>query len=301
MKDKLYTPLTVVLISTTLSVLSFLLYSTFFTITDYKQGLLSAIFFPAIISLPISLYTTRNHKKLIAQKKELENLNELNNKLFSVIAHDIRGPIAIIKGFVEILIEEKNNTASNEKHLETISRRIDHLLLFLNDLLNWSKNQIDTSTAAATLFKSKDIINDVLETYDGVRVSKNIHLNLEIDNKEIYFDKNTYAFVLRNIFHNAIKFTPKDGTISINTIEINNEIHTIIKDNGIGISAENINKIKNSKEWFTTMGTENETGTGFGIKTSIQYLHQQNGNLLIESEEGQGTKMSIILPKVQSN
>jgi signal transduction histidine kinase len=131
--------------------------------------------------------------------------------------------------------------------------------------------------------------------YDAIRMNKKIHLKLgQLDN-DIYIDKETYGFVLRNLYHNAIKFTQENGHISIETKEIDGNIHTIIEDDGIGI--DSIHKITDSKEWFTTKGTFNEVGTGLGLKASIQYLNIKKGTLLIENSKPKGTRVTIIIPK----
>lgn len=297
LKEKLYNPWVVVTLSVSVSILVYLIIGSIVDIPAYELGLALSTIIPFIVALPISIVMTRYHKKINQQKEELQRLDLINKKLFSVIAHDIRSPIATLKGFINVIVDEDMEMEEGKAYLNKITRRIDNLLVFLNDLLQWSKRQIDKKPIEFTLIESREVIRPILELYNEILERKDIQLNLGKVNQQIYADKDTYSFVVRNIYQNAIKFTPKRGTISISVEEKENEIHTIIEDNGIGISAENLDKLLNSDEWFSTAGTLDEKGTGLGIKTCIQYLKAQNGELLIDSQIGSGTKISIVLPK----
>lgn len=120
-------------------------------------------------------------------------------------------------------------------------------------------------------------------------------------NHPIYGDRGCYSFIIRNVLQNAIKFTPQRGTITVNMIEKENRTITIIEDNGIGISEENLTKILAGNEWISTPGTENEKGTGFGLKAASKYIELQNGSFNIESIPGEGSKVIIDLPRNSSN
>lgn len=297
--EKVYNPYIVVVFSVTSSVLIYCLYNFFFPLGNFERGMFLAVVIPAVVSFPISFISLRHHKKIYEQKIELEKLNQLNNKLFSIIGHDIRGPLSVVKGYVEILQDVQKNIFAKEdqKYLINLSKRVDHLLLFLNDLLNWSQNQISDTPIKSILFDTKEVIEACIELFEDVKDSKQITLELQISEITITSDMEAYAFVIRNILFNALKFTSTGGTIKIHTFISNDAFHTIIEDNGIGINTENLEIIKNAKEWFSTKGTNNELGTGFGLKTSIQYLELQKGKLKIESNLNKGTKVTIILPK----
>jgi signal transduction histidine kinase len=266
---------------------------------DFYYGLTKSIIFPFAISLPISIFTTKYHKKTLIQKQELEQLNELNNKLISIIAHDIRSPLSIVNGFVEIMHKEVDNENTEKLHtrLDNISGRIDNLLIFLNDLLKWSKNQIHLAPVQMTSFKTVENFTKIIQTFEELQKEKKIITTTNIQVKQLFADKEIYSFILRNIYHNALKFSHKGGSINIDLLEIESEIHTIITDNGVGITEANIAKIRNEKQWFSTIGTDNESGTGLGIKTILQYLKICNGQLVIDSKLNSGTSIKIILPK----
>jgi signal transduction histidine kinase len=296
--ENFYKPSIIVSFSTICSVCLFFIVECFFPSENFYKALALAIGMPIAISFPISLVSSKHHKKIYDQKLELEKLNKLNNKLFSIIAHDIRGPLSIIKGYVEILqdVQEKNLAKEDQKYLINLSRRVDHLLLFLNDLLQWSKNQITESPINPVIFNSKTVIDESIQIYDEIKINKNITINANLLDIDILSDKEAYAFIVRNIIYNALKFTTTDGVIGVHTFHTHKEFHTIIKDNGVGISDKNLKKIMTSKEWFSTNGTNKETGTGFGIKTCIHFLNLQDGKLEIESTPNKGSKITVILP-----
>ncbi|WP_139957641.1 sensor histidine kinase [Flavicella sediminum] len=295
---KFYRPYIVSLFSIIASLIIYNVFHYFFHLVNYNQGLYLAIGAPFIVSFPISLIAQKHLNKIYQQKIELEKLNELNNKLFSIIAHDIRGPLSIVKGYVEILQDVQKNLFAKEdlKYLQNLSNKVNHLLLFLDDLLQWSKNQIDNSPVIPTEFNLKELIMNSIEIYEETRISKNQELETQITDFRITTDKEALGFTLRNLYYNAIKFTPKGGHIYFYTQKTEKEIRISIEDNGIGISDAHLDTITKSKEWFSTQGTNNEVGTGFGIKTSIQYLELQNGKLEIETSLKKGTKVTVVLP-----
>lgn len=295
--EKYYNPYVVVVFSVLSSIIIYLIICTIIPYYDFI-GLILSILIPTLVSFPISFFMMRHHKKTFRQKIELEKLNKLNNKLFSIIAHDIKGPLSIVKGYVEILQDAQKNLFAKEdlKYLVNLSSRVDNLLLFLDDLLKWSKNQISDKPLLYIPINAKAEIESIIALYEDVLLVKNISVEKNLMDTEIYSDKEAYGFIIRNLFYNAIKFSPKGGKICVDLHIKDNHVYTVVKDNGIGISEENLKKIKESDEWYSTNGTNNELGTGFGIKTSIQYLNLLNGKFSIESALKKGTVVTVILP-----
>ncbi len=297
LKERLYNPFVVVFLSVTISVMVFYIVTLFIAMEDYTFGLTLSIVIPILASYPISLIMVRHHRKIVSQRQELERLDKINKKLFALISHDIRSPIASLKGVVDLLISEDLDVDEGKIHFNSVSDKIENLLEFLNNLLTWSKMQIENKTLEPKLFNSEEVIESILELYDELRTSKGVLLTKGNISSNVYADKESYAFIVRNLLHNAIKFTEKNQNISVSTEVLNDKVHTIIEDNGIGIDKDRIDKLINNQEWLSTSGTSDEVGTGLGIQTSIQYLKKQNGELRIDSEVGKGTKMTIILPE----
>lgn len=297
-REDYYTPFIIVAVSVLSSIVIFFIINAFYPHKEYYLSLIKAIIIPIVISLPITIFTTRYHKKIFSQKTELEQLNQINNKLISIIAHDIRSPLSIVQGFIEIIHDDlnKNNTDKIHNKLDTISTRIDGLLLFLNDLIKWSKNQIHVAPVTMASFSTSSVISKITNTYLELQKQKNINTTVNLGIDELLSDKEIYSFIVRNLYHNALKFTNESGSVEIQIKKIGKQIYTIVKDNGVGIKGEDIDKIKDNKQWFTTPGTSNEKGTGLGIKTILQYLKICNGELLIESVVNKGTTITVILP-----
>lgn len=297
MKERLYRPLTFVVMAVIISVLTFLLISTIVEIEDFRSTLILSIVIPIAVSLPMSIMFLRYLKQIREQKIALEKLDSTNKKIFSLLSHDIRNPLATLKGMVYLLVNDTLEMEEGKRHLNQLSTKIDSVLDFLDDLLLWSKKQTEDKPIEPALFKCKEVLKPSYELLDDLRKAKHIQLEIgDLDNN-IYTDKNIYAFVFRNVYHNAIKFTPEHGKIEINTEVKGDNIHTLIKDSGVGIAPEDIQKIYDEGNWFTTEGTANEEGTGFGLSSCINYLKEHDGELLIESEQGKGTTMSIVLPQ----
>ena len=298
--NRLYKPYVVVIMSVAISVTIYLTISAIIDIPAFDIGLVLSIGIPMAVSLPISVVMLNYLKKIELQKIELEKLNSTNKKLFSLLSHDIRSPMLSLKGMVDIVISGHLSMEDSKVHFEKLSTNINNVLKFLNDLLEWSQKQAENKILDCTLLKCEEIIMSTTELLDEVRNAKNIQLELGDMQNTVYANRDSYALALRNIFHNAIKFTPKNGKIEIYTEQKGDEVHTVIQDSGAGVSKENIEKILNEGKWFTQKGTSGELGTGFGISTCIEYLKKNNGELLIESELNHGTKISIVLPNTST-
>lgn len=296
-KIRLSNPVIMVSSATLGSILIFLIIHSIFLTDFFIGGLILSTVIPFLASLPTAIIINRYIKKIEKQKNELERLDSTNKKLFSLIAHDVRSPMASLKGWVDLLIDGNLELEESKKYLKQISVKTDNLLELLKNLLIWSKRQIENKPPVFILFNTNEVINKTLILLEIIYTSKEITLKTCNLNSNIYTDKDMYAFILRNILHNAIKFTPTNGIIEIYTEIKNNEVHTVINDSGVGISHEDIEKIRDKNTSFTKMGTANETGTGFGISTCIYYLNKMKGRLLIESEVNKGTKMTIVLPQ----
>ncbi len=298
---KLFSPWKVTVISVAVSVIIYYLLSIISGEEILVFGVIMSTIIPAVVAYPVSAILIGYHKKVAAQNLELERLNELNNKLFSIIAHDIRSPISGVHGILELLKMDALSEKEFKKYLDDLSFTIDALIQFLNDILQWSKQQIDNKKISRSVFETQSVWDQIIAIYKHNLGAKEIRLQMRNLNGKIYADEGSYSFIVRNILHNAIKFTPKRGTISITIEETENHTHTIIEDSGIGINTDNLDKILYSKEWVSTPGTDNEKGTGFGLKASAKYVEMLNGSLKIESEANKGTRVTVTLPKEKTH
>lgn len=294
--EKIDKPYLVVVASVVLSVTTLLIVSMIIDIGNIKIAFSLAVIVPAIVSSPIAVVLVGYIQKIKKQREELIKLDDINKKLFSLIAHDIRSPISNLKNMMDLIINGHIDKKEEEKYLGLLSVKTENLLVFLSDLLKWSQDQITNKPPELELFQVLETINSIGDLHEDLLTKKNIKFVLENLNNTVYADQQNYAFVVRNIIHNAIKFTPINGEIVVSTALKHSNVHTIIKDSGVGMSGDDIKNLLDREKWFTQTGTQNEVGTGFGINTCIEYLEKNNGRLLIESKPGNGTTVTVILP-----
>ena len=219
-----------------------------------------------------------------------------NKKLFSVISHDIRSPIGSLRNLLTIINDDTLSIEDSKRHFHDISNNIDQLLDFLNDLLIWSKNQIENKPIENVAFNCKEVIEPVFDMLETAVSIKNIQLIKGNIDQYAYCDKEVYSFIFRNILHNAIKFSSNGGVVEVYTMVKNDKLQTVVRDAGIGISDEELTKILDDDIWYTKKGTNNEAGTGFGLSTCAKYLAENNGSLKITSKVGIGTKVTFEFP-----
>ena len=252
---------------------------------------------PASISYPVTYLHNRLYKEIEVQRIELERLNLLNQELFSTISHDIRSPLTGITLLLEMIKTNRFDLKDIDALFDELSLSIDHIVRFLDELLEWSKSQIDKKPLIPELIETKPLIESTCLLYQRVILMKELDLQIDSISEFMMADKGSYLFSLRNVLQNSIKFTPKGGSIHINVSTSNGDVITTIKDSGIGISKAKIERILSRTDYESSSGTNNEKGVGFGLQASISYLKKQNGRLQIESDENKGTEVSIILPK----
>ena len=166
----------------------------------------------------------------------------------------------------------------------------------LTNLIEWGKIQSGAILFSPEYIELSSIIQDVVELLNISATHKEISIKNEIKEMTIFADNEMIKTILRNIISNSIKFTKNGGKIKITTEEINNEVIIAIKDNGVGIKKEKIEKLFKVDEKVSTYGTKNETGTGLGLIICEEFIEKHGGEILVESKVGKGSTFKIILP-----
>jgi len=240
-------------------------------------------------------------KNMIIQqdKRKLEALNQTQNKLFSIIAHDLRGPFINILGLSDLLmgnVKETNNPDS-EKYTDLINSTAKNTLNLLDNLLNWAKSQ----TGELSFSPEKIMLTEVISEIIGLKMShvkaKNISLEYSPTNEIVLFtDKNILGTILRNLISNAIKFTNLGGHIKVLATADQHQVEISISDNGVGMNKETIHKIFDLTTNVTSRGTANENGSGLGLVLCREFVEKLNGHLWVESEEGKGSTFKFTVP-----
>jgi len=239
------------------------------------------------------------------QKLHLEELNNTKDKFFRIVAHDFKSPLNSLKSFSGILIEQIDMISKEDliKMGYQLQSSIDNTIKMADGLLTWARLQMkDYETTYEKIFLT-EIISDVGELFKKVAEHKGIIFRYSCDSELIvYGDKNQIAFIFRNLVHNAIKFTHKNGSVDLNVKSLSNEeVQVSVCDTGIGISdklLENIFLIGNDN---SVPGTAGEKGTGLGLMLSYEFIKLNNGTIEVESQAGKGTTFSVRLKSIPSN
>lgn len=229
---------------------------------------------------------------------ELEQSNQIKDKVFSIIAHDLRAPIKSLSTVLAWVAEDDLTYDELKKSLGSISKNVDTLNLTLENLLQWSRSQLNGVKSEPELV---DIRKPIQEMIDLFKIQLNEkRLQLVYDNSQrhaVFVDKHNLNLLFRNLLSNAIKFSHAGGIIEIKATDYGSK-ETLIEiiDNGIGMNQEALDKVFSATEHYSTYGTKNERGTGLGLLLCKEYVENGGGKIWIESQEGVGTKISFILP-----
>jgi len=241
-----------------------------------------------------------NMEGLIARRtEELRKSNHTKDRLFSIISHDLRGPVSSFHTIGK-MVRHYNKRDEKEK-LEQLSVKIDHsvskLNLLLDNLLSWAMTQTGEMQHNACNVNIITLLNENIELLKEQARQKQIQLNTcAEDSYIISADPHMVSAILRNIISNAIKYTPVNGEISANVARVDDYIAITIADNGVGITPERLATIFEANENKSTTGTANEKGTGLGLLVAKEFSEMSHGVISIESAPSQGTKVVISLP-----
>lgn len=239
---------------------------------------------------------------ITAQNHNLSELNQTKNKLFSILSHDLRSPIASIQQVLGLLREGEISSEELKVLAEHLITQVDSTSIMLNNILHWSMTQLDGAKINKENIDLEKVVRDSIAGLNLMAKAKEIkfiHTNSEKDTV-VDADKGHVQIILNNLLSNAIKFTPIAGTIEIRYSEDGTFIHMHINDSGKGISQAKIEEILNfDKRVVSEKGTGFEEGTGLGLLLVKQFLSDNNGQLDIVHHQEGGTEFIASLPKAK--
>lgn len=231
-----------------------------------------------------------------AQNLELEQLNRVKNKFFSIVSHDLRNPLANLKMLFSMYREGQLNESELGALLSKLEDTIYTTATFLDNLLEWSKSQLDGIIVKPNVFALKDSIDQNIHMMDNSIRMKKLHVENKIsDNIKVFADPNMIHVVVRNLVSNCIKFCHPENQIIIEALEKDKKVIFSIKDTGPGISEGDLEKLF-SLEYSVSLGTSGEKGHHIGLILCKDMVMQNNGQISVESEVGQGTTFWVELP-----
>ncbi len=246
----------------------------------------------------------KTQEKLRKYAEKLEVSNNAKAKLFSIISHDLRGPIGNLKSMIELILE--NPTSFNLDELTLILTELKNSSVrtyeLLENLLYWAKSQLNQIEYSPQKFDVKKPVEQTVNILRQVAKQKEIQIidQIQPDTFFVNADIEMVKIILRNLISNAIKFTPRGGTITLLGYEDEKFVTVGVKDTGVGIPYEKLVKIFDNETFFTSYGTENEKGTGLGLQIVKEFVSKNKGRLWVESKPGRGSIFYFTLPKINS-
>ena len=238
-------------------------------------------------------------RRIELQNKQLSDTIQLKNRIFSVIAHDLRSPVVNILYMLNLL-KEKEYKEKYDTFANSSIQYAQLVISLLENMLVWGRGQEDKIKFSPDKHDLTEIILTNLSIFKETADMKEIVVNFtQVGSSTGYFDKDLFDIIIRNLLSNAVKYTNRGGRISIllrNKTKNGEGILLKICDNGIGIPDEKQKNLFTSTEIESTPGTEEEKGTGLGLKLCQELVLINNGTISVESREGEGTCFLITLP-----
>lgn len=235
------------------------------------------------------------------QTEELQKTIQGRDKLYSVIAHDLRSPMGSIKMVLNMLmlnLPEEQIGKEMYEILNMANQTTEEAFSLLDNLLKWTKNQIGKLNVVYQQFDLTETTEGLIEIFTMSARLKNIVIELKgLEHASVYADIDMTKTIERNLLSNAIKFSPDGSTITIAIEEDEENAIVHVTDQGCGMSPEDQQKLFRMDTHFSTFGTNNEEGSGLGLLLCQDFVHKNGGRLWFESEKGKGSTFSFSLPK----
>lgn len=240
-------------------------------------------------------------KRLILEKtEELRRTIVGRDKLYSVIAHDLRSPLASIKMVLNMLVltlSKESLGSEMYQMLEMANHSTEDVFSLLDNLLKWTKSQVGKLNVVYMDFDINEVINGVIEIFSLVSASKNIKL-VHTSNSPVmvHGDIDMLKTILRNLLSNALKFSYENSQILIDTSISDGMAVISVKDSGKGMSKEDQGRLLKTETHFSSYGTNNEEGSGLGLLLCQDFANKNGGRLWFDSEEGKGSTFYFSVP-----
>ncbi|RYE28265.1 MAG: HAMP domain-containing histidine kinase [Sphingobacteriaceae bacterium] len=242
-------------------------------------------------SVTVYIKNTYNQQRILLVNKaeQLTNVSQTKDKLLSIIAHDLRSPLASIQNYLEILNEFKFSEEEKKRMEQELLMKTKNTDQLLSNLLYWSMNQMNGVKVKLTTLNLKETLTPVLDISEVAAQDKGIEIaNMLPDVVYLIADKDMLQIMVRNLISNAIKFTLPGGQVKISCSLENKQYKIMISDNGVGIPLDQQASIFSLKT-NSTYGTKQEKGTGLGLVLCKEFAELQNGTIGFESNNGAGT------------
>jgi signal transduction histidine kinase len=255
---------------------------------QYVVGFLIILFLFILLFLAVRLYRA---------KQTLINANNSKDKLFGIIAHDLKGPISNIAAMIQLLESEQDEDRKSQ-YFNYLTQSIQNISILTDQLLSWTFSQKGDFIFNLESLSVKEISRKTIELFEYQLIEKDIKIINEIEGDSyVLADENALLTIFRNLISNAIKFTKKGGEIRLNANNEGNYIKLTISDSGVGMSIKVIQKVLEGKHITSSKGTANEVGSGLGFSIVIEFVKKMKGKIDIQSDGKSGTTVILKLRK----
>ncbi len=245
----------------------------------------------------INTLLLKHQQEMETRSEELERLNEVKDKFFSIISHDLRSPINALAGLLDLLDKGAVKPEELSKHIHELKSRFNHTRTLLNNLLDWTLLQMDKLNLQPTRIDLHKLVEENIQLLSSVP-NKQIALHNQVPRETVAFaDSNTVNLVLRNLMTNAIKFTNDGGEVVVEAKDLEKEWLVSVRDNGVGMNDEVLKILFDKTAPYTTRGTANEKGTGLGLILCKEFVEKNGGRISVKSTPGKGSTFSFTVPK----
>ncbi len=238
--------------------------------------------------------------KLKSKTNELNSVCETNQKTIGKLVHNLKNPVGIIYSFSDMILDsvEDYSPVKLEKYLKIINSSADYSIKVLNSVAKYSQLQLPNLEFSFKAINYTDLLDNVLSEFNSESIEKNITIKRDFPGEQIFLkaDKVELSIALNNIINNAFRYSSENSEISIRVKLNENSIETIVSDEGIGISKENLPQVLNDFFVVNTYSNDKQKCIGLGLTISNKIIQKHNGKLIITSEVDNGTNAIITLP-----
>jgi signal transduction histidine kinase len=257
--------------------------------------------------LILYLVKRRSNKILQVAKKEvqlqntrLQELNATKDKFFSIISHDLKGPLNSLTSFSHLLIDHTDSISKEEIQLlaKDLDKSVKNLLTLLENLLEWARSQTGNIDFTGETFDLAELLDSNKNLLQSQAAAKQIGLTVQGAGPcTVKLHKQSINTVIRNLISNAIKFTPEGGSIRVGLKRERGQVHVFVADNGVGMSSDVLDKLFRIDSKHSTRGTANEKGTGLGLILCRDFVEKNGGVINVQSTPGKGSVFSFSFPE----
>lgn len=270
--------------------------------------ILGCLLSAAIIFIVFLVQKIGQHKKdaamlmqqqdeIIRTNREVQKLNQVKDKIFAIISHDLRSPLTSTHNLLDLLNQGLISHEEFAPFSKQLQNDVLNTLILTENLLNWSKTQLNGVVPYKRDFHLQPVIDEVIQTLHSLSRAKDIMIENQVRDHLVHSDADMIKMIVRNILSNAIKFTPHGKLIYIREILSDHKLLLQITDEGVGMSPEKVDQL-NRKMAESTRGTDNEKGTGIGMRLVLDMIAALDETITISSQEDMGTTVTVSIPLV---